>query len=132
MEYKMEVQKTETIRIRVDKKFKEYLQQKADISGITLSEFIRTLADETKIENISKILETIFINKSLAKKIIFLYNKDSNNLNQLAKAANTANLSGKITNDVYIKYLYEVKNLTNEVKQLNSLIKFAGNNSNVN
>lgn len=46
--------------------------------------------------------------------LLFLYNKSSNNLNQLAHQVNVAHLAGTVTKEKYVKYintLVEIRNL---------------------
>ena len=117
--------------IRLPKELNNFLETCASEAGVSFSEFIRIICSDEKVNDIRKQSEKIFIQNSLSKKVNFLYNKNSNNLNQLAKSANIVNLTGKVSDEVYIKFLNQLRSITNEIKIINNLISLSRVDSNV-
>ena len=77
--------------------------------GMTLGELIRyKLRFESKLNT---------------RRIIFLLNKTSNNINQIAKGINIANLSYKVDNCTYTQILARLSIIQNDFKDVYSLIK---------
>jgi hypothetical protein len=64
-----------------------------------------------------------FESKSNTRQIIFLLNKTSNNINQIAKGLNTANLSGRLHHLAYTQALARLSILQNDFKLFYDLIK---------
>lgn len=64
-----------------------------------------------------------FENKSNTKRIIFLLNKTSNNINQIAKGINIANLKKRIDNFTYAQTLSRLSVVQNDFKVFYTLIK---------
>ena len=67
-------------------------------------------------------------NKYDIKRIIFLLNKTSNNINQIAKGINTANLSGKLNQLAYAQALGNLAVVQNDFKLFYDLIKQGNKN----
>jgi hypothetical protein len=78
-----------TIAWRVTESVKEELDRQYAESGLTQSEFLRELLQRKKLTIVAKSRPSIDL-----KKLVFLFNKTGNNLNQLAHRANAAHLSG--------------------------------------
>jgi hypothetical protein len=106
--------KNKVIIVRYTSEQKNILQQKADNAGLSLSEFLRQAADNAEI---------IVKDNSINLKMIYEVNKFGNNINQLAKAANIANLNGKISDKIYQQFIFKLKLYTDEIKSLTHLIK---------
>lgn len=86
-------------------------QAKVDASGLTKSEFFREaiLANRTKV---------VARPRASADKVrlLFLANKASNNINQLAHRANSDHLAGKLSEGAYSALLYELQALNRFLK----------------
>lgn len=85
--------------------------QKIESSGMTKSEFIRaavinneTVVHERKRASVDK------------KKLLFISNKASNNINQLAHRAHSDKLAGILSESTYIDVLYELQSLNSHLK----------------
>ncbi len=89
-------------------------QKKADLANISLSEFYRQAGDKAEI---------IIKNNSFILKLIEEEHAKGNNLNQMAKAANAANLSGKVSDKIYQEFIHRLKIYTDELKAYNKLIR---------
>lgn len=79
--------------------------------GLTRSDFFRLLVtsqlDETILER---------KNKSDYNRLLFLYNKTSNNINQIAKNLNILFLSGDITEDNLKRWLNVLNKVSNNMQ----------------
>ena len=106
--------KNQVIVVRYTTEQKNIHQQKADNAGLSLSEFLRQSGDNTEI---------IVNDNSINLKMINEINRFGNNTNQLAKAANIANINGKISDDTYREFIFKLKLYTDEIKSLGRLIK---------
>ncbi len=62
-------------------------------------------------------------NKSDIRRIIFLLNKTSNNINQIAKGINIANLSNRVNDNMYIQVLTKLSLIQNDFKTFYNLVK---------
>lgn len=85
------------------------LSGEANEYGMNLSELVRyRLGFESKINT---------------RKIIFLLNKTSNNINQIAKGINIANLNNRIDNSVSVQVSVKLTGVFNEFKKIYDLMK---------
>lgn len=104
--------------IRYTLEQEERHQLKANSAGLSFSEFIRQAGDNAEI----------FIkDETLILKAIEAVNRIGNNTNQMAKAANAANLSGKVSDDMYRQFILRLKLYTDEIKALGHVVKLNGN-----
>ena len=95
--------------IRFSPKQYTNLSAKADEYGMGLGELIRyRLGFDSKVNT---------------RKIIFLLNKTSNNINQIAKGINTANLAHKVSNSTYTQALSMLSSIKNDFKNFYALVK---------
>ena len=106
--------KNQVIVVRYTQEQKDRHQLKADNAGLSLSEFLRQAGDNTEIT---------ISNNSITLQMIAEINRFGNNTNQLAKAANIANLNGKISDAIYQEFIFKLKLYTDEIKSLGRLIK---------
>ena len=85
--------------------------EKVEASGMKSSEFFRDCVLGNKTQVIAR-------PKSSAEKdrIIYLFNKASNNMNQLAHKANAAHLAGSVSEDTYKGILAELQTLAHFMK----------------
>jgi hypothetical protein len=108
---------------------------KALASGMKPSRYLRecVLADQTEIiidgvpltaDEIRRIAEIRAQAKKSKEKLsspeklrlLYLFNKASNNINQLAKAANVAQLAGTVSEDLYREILKNLENISGYMK----------------
>ena len=106
--------KSESVIIRYTKEQKEFHQQKADKAKTSLSEFLRQAGDNAEI---------IIKDESVILNTLEAINRIGNNINQMAKSANTANLSGKVSDDMLREHCFRLKLCTDELKTLYTIIK---------
>lgn len=64
-----------------------------------------------------------FESKTNTRKIIFLLNKTSNNINQIAKGINIANLKNNLDNHTYTQSLARLAIVQTDFKNIYNLIK---------
>lgn len=103
---------TKTIAWRVTEAVKDRLDADYRKSGKTQSDFLRDLLEHQKPTIIGKAAPS----KDL-KQLVFLFNKASNNINQLAHRANTAALDGTADEKTYRGILAALEVLTLEFKR---------------
>lgn len=85
------------------------------------------LSDEAR-ESSMKLGELIryrlgFESISNTRQIIFLLNKTSNNINQIAKGINIANLTNRVNDSIYTQTLFRLAVVQNDFKLFYDLIK---------
>lgn len=85
------------------------LSDEATESGMKLGELIRDRMG--------------FASKSNIRRIIFLLNKTSNNINQIAKGINIANLAGRVNNPTYTQILVRLAIVEDDFKIFYNLIE---------
>lgn len=88
-------------------------QKKVEASGLSPSAFFRDCVLKNKTQVIAK-------TKASEDKqhLIYLFNKASNNLNQLAYKSNSAHLSGKVSDDTYSEILLELQHISRYMKSV--------------
>ncbi len=87
----------------------ESLYEEADEYGMSLGELIRyRLGFESKLNT---------------RRIIFLLNKTSNNINQIAKGIHIANLAHKVNNFTYTQTLARLSIVQNDFKNVYAMMK---------
>lgn len=84
------------------------LEKKIARSGLTTSEFLRKLCVEEEVEIVAA--------SPHKARAVFLLNKASNNLNQLAHQANSAHLAGKLNQST-------LSLITSELQELNEFLR---------
>lgn len=105
---------TEIMHFRVSKKVRDVFAQKHMESNLTISEFLRVLLED-KSDNV-----TIVARKKPKKppidvlRVLFLVNKTSNNINQIAHKINSHNKAGLVSDKLYEEVLRSLC-LTNEI-----------------
>ncbi|WP_434152218.1 plasmid mobilization protein (plasmid) [Methylocaldum gracile subsp. desertum] len=87
------------------------LTEKVKAAGLSISEFMR---------------EYVLLNKTSViarrpasgdkRKLLYLFNKASNNINQLAKQVNVAHKAGDVSEDIYLEVLKELQHLSRYMK----------------
>jgi hypothetical protein len=95
-----------TVAFRLTESDHKKYQAKFLASGLTQSEFFR----EHVIANTTTVVAKKVISQD-AKRAIFLLQKTSNNINQLARVANTAHRGNKLSSDTFlsiIQYLEDI------------------------
>ena len=87
---------THTVAWRVTDAVKIELRRQYDASGLTQSEFLRELLEHRKTTIVAR-------PRACADKtrLLYLANKASNNLNQLAHRVNADHLAGKVSDSTY-------------------------------
>ena len=109
--------KKSQVIIRYSEEQKASHQKKADKSGLSLSEYLRQSGDNAEI-----IIKDNYLNLRMISEV----NRFGNNLNQMAKTANIANLSGNISDEMYQQFIHRLKLYSDEVKALANIVKLAG------
>lgn len=95
---------TETVKVEMDQQYAE--------SGLTQSEFLRELLQRKKATIVAKPRPS-----SDLKQLVFLFNKASNNINQLAHRANAAHLDGTENEQTYAGILAALQLLNEQLKR---------------
>lgn len=93
-----------------DKDHSEWIQ-KVEQSGLKPSEFFR----ECVLKNKTQIIAKPRASRD-RRRLLYLFNSSSNNINQLARAANGARLSGRISESLYSGILAELQALSDSMK----------------
>lgn len=101
-----------TVAWRVTQAVKERLDGDYRRSGKTQSDFLRDLLEHQK----TTIVAQVAPQKDL-KQLVFLFNKASNNINQLAHRANNAELDGTADDKTYRGILAALEVIASEMKR---------------
>lgn len=88
------------LNFRIDEETFNTFEKKVDASGLTKSEFFRDMVLTNRTQVIERKKKT-----DNTQRALYLINKSSNNINQLAKAANIANIKGNVSDNFYINLL---------------------------
>jgi hypothetical protein len=102
---------TERVAFRLSKTDYESYKAKVMESGLTPSDFFRKAVITNKTQIISKAVSQD------KKHLLFLVNKASNNLNQLAHRANSAHQAEFIDPRLYEGLLVMLSNISHELKE---------------
>lgn len=87
-------------------------RQKVEESGLRPSEFFR----DCVLQNRTEVIARKRTSKDKAK-LIYYYSAASNNINQLAKAANSARLSGTVSEALYSGLLAELHSIATILRE---------------
>lgn len=79
-------------------------QAKVEASGLKPSEFFRECVLQNRTQVVARVPTS-----SDKHRLLYLFNKTSNNMNQLAHAANSAELAGTVTPATYAGILSELQ-----------------------
>ena len=109
--------KSAEVFLRYTEEQKKIHENKAKAAGISLSEYLRQAGDNA---------EVYIKDNKISLMAISELNRFGNNLNQMAKAANKANLSGKLSNDLYWQFIQRLRIYTDEVHALSQIVKLQG------
>ena len=85
---------------------------KVEASGLKPSEFFR----ECVLQNKTQVIARVQPSRD-KRRLIYLFNKASNNLNQLARSANAAHLAGTVDAATYGAILAELQSLADMMKK---------------
>ncbi|KAG1323446.1 hypothetical protein G6F63_012991 [Rhizopus arrhizus] len=85
---------------------------KASAAGVKPSEFFRDAVLTNRTQVVARVQPS-----SDKRRLIYLFNKASNNLNQLAHTANAAELAGTVTPATYAGILAELQALADLMKK---------------
>ena len=85
---------------------------KASAAGVKPSEFFRDAVLTNRTQVVARVQPS-----SDKRRLIYLFNKASNNLNQLAHTANAAELAGTVTPATYAGILAELQMLADLMKK---------------
>lgn len=86
--------------------------EKVQESGKSKSEFFRQCVLDSHVTPKANDAEV----KAERLRILYLFNKAGNNINQLARAANTAYLSGEVNADLYKNILANLEDIASEMR----------------
>lgn len=98
----------ERLNFRIDTESFAAFEEKVKASGMNKSEFFRELVLTNKTQVIERKKTT-----DNTKYALYLLNKSSNNINQLARAAHIANQKGDISDNIYLSFLESLENHNN-------------------
>lgn len=87
--------------------------EKVEASGMKSSEFFRDCVLGNKTQVIARPKASVEKDQ-----IIYLFNKASNNMNQLAYKANAAHLAGSVSEATYAEILAEIQTLAHLMKAI--------------
>lgn len=100
--------KTEVVAFRLSPDEFLPFAEKLKISGMSRSSFFRQIFIDSNVSfTVNAIPDTNY------RKLLFYYNKSSNNLNQIAHIANSANLNGQVSEVTMKKVLIELITIRN-------------------
>lgn len=102
-----------TIAWRVTDGVKAELERQYGESGLAQSEFLRELLERKKPQIIARKKTSPDL-----KRALFLMNKTSNNINQLAHRANADHLEGILNDDRYARILAELQGISAYMKAM--------------
>jgi hypothetical protein len=86
--------------------------EKVQQSGKSKSDFFRQCVIDSNVTPKADDAET----RAGRIRLLYLLNKAGNNINQLARAANSAHLSGKVDADLYRAILGHLEEISGEIK----------------
>lgn len=98
---------TKTVAFRLTEADHSTYIKKQDASGLSKSEFFREYILTNKTEVIARPKAS-----KEKKRLLFLVNKASNNLNQLAHRANAEHIAGTIDQQTYSDILFQLQDLS--------------------
>lgn len=101
----------QTIAWRVTDAVKEELERQYAESGLTQSEFLRELLERRKATIVARPKSSLD-----KKRMLFLFNKSSNNINQLAYRANADHLEGILSEAIYSRILAALEQIGEHMK----------------
>ncbi|ENG0237434.1 plasmid mobilization protein [Burkholderia multivorans] len=104
---------TRTIAWRVTEAVKHELERQYAESGLAQAEFLRELLERRKPQIIARRKPTPDL-----KRALFLFNKTSNNINQIAHRANTDHLEGVLSEERYRRILSELQEISAYMKSV--------------
>jgi hypothetical protein len=104
---------SERLNFRIDKESFDAFEDKVKAFGGSRSVFFRDMVLNNKTQVIERKKTT-----DNTKQALYLLNKSSNNINQLARAANIANQTGKISDNIYSSFLAELENQSQLLRAL--------------
>jgi hypothetical protein len=87
-------------------------QAKVEASGLRPSEFFRDCVLQNRTQVIARVQPS-----SDKRRLLYLFNKTSNNMNQLAHAVNAAELAGTATAATYAGILAELQAITDLMRE---------------
>ena len=100
---------TEPFGFRLTEAEAKVLREKIAKSGMNQADFLRNAVLANK---------TVIVSRSPLEKqrLLFLFNKTSNNVNQIAHVFHTANLAGRLTDSVYREGLLSLRGIAKYLK----------------
>jgi len=112
---------SEVVHFRLSKEDKEALLLKVELSGYSISEFVRQADIESKaVIAPAKVprLRTKHLSTLQEKQILYLLQKQGANLNQLAHSVNAAKIAGEITPQLYGQVLQSLNALEQQANEV--------------
>lgn len=107
------------VKFRISENDYAHYLDKVKASGFNQSEFFRTAILKNK---------TTVVRKEDSIKIIYHHNKMGNNINQVAYGINKALLSGRISEELFAKFLGELNLIKTQQRNIIDLLLYAKNN----
>lgn len=102
---------SKAISFRLSEPDADALTEKVRAAGLSMSEFIREYVLLNKISVVARRPAS-----GDKRKLLYLFNKAGNNINQLAKQVNVAHKAGAISEDTYSGILSELQHLSRYMK----------------
>lgn len=100
--------KSTKFSFRIDNNLKDELIKEATERNNNISEYLRNIIIQRSQEYLVN-SQMLSEQRDVSKKLIFLYNKSSNNINQIAKSLNKALLTGKLSDELFFDLLSQLK-----------------------
>lgn len=111
-EYDTKIRLSKPVAFRLTEADHAAYLAKVQASGLKPSEFFRDAVLTNKTQVVARVQPS-----SDKRRLIYLFNKASNNLNQLAHTANAAELAGTVTPATYAGILAELQSLADLMKR---------------
>lgn len=105
---------TEIRSVRLSKRVADAWDAKVDLSGYTASEFFRlAIIDNQSVVSPAKIprLRQKDLSSESEREILFLLQRQSANINQLAHSVNVAKLAGSLDSKLFVEVLEELQKI---------------------
>ena len=99
------------IAFRLSDRDRAVYLEKVNRSGLTQSEFFRQAVLTTRTQVIARAVAS-----ADRKRLLYIFNKTSNNLNQIAHRANSEHLSGELSEVTYEQLLTQLQMISRYLK----------------
>jgi len=102
---------SQPISFRLTAADREAYLEKVAASGLTQSEFFRQAVLTNRTQIVARPVASVD-----RKRLLYVFNKTSNNLNQIAYRANAEHLRGKLSEATYVKLVEQLQMISRYLK----------------